>query len=302
MKKFQFVLVAVVLGGTGLALYRFLLPHMIHEQKRAVVKARATMLNHKIPSFKDLLNFLEGKYPSVGKEYVDYYERVVEFFPQAADAYGMLGFCYFHRGQVERAIAAYTQASTLTPRFFWYPLNLGLIYYREEQYTQAAESLQKAVAIPPQETLNQIKTSTVYRQILSEVRDVPHSPFLKMEEGFRLAYRYLLRSLHQLKNYERMLYYTQMAGQMGLANDGEFYYFAGLAYGGQKDMEQAAGLFQECLHRDPSFIEAYQPLAEALQALGKPELAEKFLKKAEEISQSLSSQGDREEKVALRIF
>jgi len=104
--------------------------------------------------------------------YILFYRMVAKYFPERGDAHGMLGFCYFHANDIEKAKEAYETASHLAPEMFWYHYNLGLIYFQNQQYDQAGRTLQKALAVDPKESLKYIQSSNIiYRSISMSAPD-----------------------------------------------------------------------------------------------------------------------------------
>lgn len=105
-------------------------------------------LNFMMPPSYDVLLEIEKSHSVNDKQklipYFEFYDKVVELMPQRADAYGMLGFCYYYWGDFSSAIQAYEKAQSIFPKHFWFYYNLGAIYYNLKNYTKAYENFKKA--------------------------------------------------------------------------------------------------------------------------------------------------------------
>jgi len=126
-------------------------------------KARTMTLNGLLPkSFNYLLAFAEKKEDFDAarfQEYFEYYRKVAEYMPQRADAYAMLGYCYYHMNRPVEAIVAFQKAADLNPQFSGFHYNLGVIYYKLGGYGQAIESLKKMTGLNPVADVAYIQSS-----------------------------------------------------------------------------------------------------------------------------------------------
>lgn len=108
-------------------------------------------LNYYMPkSFSYLIDLDEGRVPVSSSElqyYISYFEKVAEYFPQRADTYGFLGFCYYHLGQMAKAKEAYATQARLFPKFFWAHYNLGIISMLQKNEAEAVASFQQALNV-----------------------------------------------------------------------------------------------------------------------------------------------------------
>ena len=103
--------------------------------------------------------------------YAFFYERLIHYFPDQADGWGMLGFCRFYAGDLPRARDAFEKAIALDGDFFWFHYNLGVLDYRTGRYKEALESFKKALSLDPQKTLDYILSSRIiYRSIMIDAK------------------------------------------------------------------------------------------------------------------------------------
>jgi tetratricopeptide (TPR) repeat protein len=130
---------------------------------------------------------------------VNYHQAVAHFFPfQKAEAYGMLGFCYERLGQDPQAVASYQQAIALNPDYFWPYYNLGVIFYRQAQYSKAGDYLTQGLKLDPIKTIVLLSRSKVYNDVNLSGQRAVSDYFQGLQEGRREAYLLMMDSLlHQ---------------------------------------------------------------------------------------------------------
>jgi len=121
------------------------------------------------------------------QSYVYYYEKVVAFMPQRADARGMLGYLYYQMGQEQKAIAAYEKAIKVYPHFFWFYYNLGMIHLKAERYEEAVAFFKKASAAKPEAALAFIYSSKrIYLPVVSKMTADLNKPMTEqLKEGYQ---------------------------------------------------------------------------------------------------------------------
>ena len=79
------------------------------------------VLNRIVPYSFSQLAVVEKVNPGLPQElssYIHFYQKVVGYFPDQADAYGMLGFCYYYSGLNDKAIESYQKAIEQKSDFF----------------------------------------------------------------------------------------------------------------------------------------------------------------------------------------
>lgn len=94
--------------------------------------------------------------------YVFFYKKMVEYFPQEADAYILLGYCHYYLDEEATAIKMFEEAMRLEPNLFWVPYNLGIIYYYQGEYEKALEYTDKALKIRSEETVTLLLKSKIF--------------------------------------------------------------------------------------------------------------------------------------------
>jgi tetratricopeptide (TPR) repeat protein len=156
------------------------------------------ILNRTIPDFHKFLDI--DKHRSTGvpksnlKAYFDYFQLVTEAMPDNSDGALMLGYLYAVTGRESQAGILFKAAHRLEAHFFFTEFNLGLFLFKQGDYAQSAEILQKALMIPPQETANRMMNSMVYRQILASGGD--HLDVgVSLQQSYHDAYIIMMESL-----------------------------------------------------------------------------------------------------------
>jgi len=146
---------------------------LIAEHDKNNERARMTVLNHAIPPQRYLAQILnssqliETKVISGFNGYKDYYQKVIEYFPNSADAYAMRGFCDYKLGRIPEAILWYQKAKHLSPDFFWHYYNLGVLYFIQGQYAEAVGEFKKGLDLKLENTIQETYQSKVYQQIFN---------------------------------------------------------------------------------------------------------------------------------------
>jgi len=122
------------------------------DYKGMMSKGQGAALSRLMPVPEDLKYIAKGqKGPNLMKidDYVHYYEELAGLMTKRAEVFGMLGYCYFVAGDIEKSMAAYQKALMLTPNFITFNYNLGLIYMRDGNYTEGMkQSLKSNIGLP----------------------------------------------------------------------------------------------------------------------------------------------------------
>ena len=282
----------------------FVVQHILMEREKVKSKARAVTLNHMMPSFGPLADALGGGGQVSEAQYslyAQYYAKVIEYMPDRADAYGLLGYCYYHLGQANESRDAFQKAALLSPRFFWFPYDAGIMYFRSGEYRKAAEHLQRALAARPEQVAAFFRTSKLYQDILRSAQGNPLVTPERLREGYRDCYRMLAMSYQKLNMYPQMLATSLNALKAGVGGEDAFYYYGGLASFQMKDYAQAIALLKESVQHSSDNPEAYRYLGLSLRAAGNEQTATQALQTAERLSRQTPASPD-ERTAEPRIF
>ena len=259
-------------------------------------KIQLTTLNRFRPaSFRYLIDVSENRKLYNKKkmeEYTFYFQKVTEYLPTQADAFGLLGFCYYQQGLKDKALRVYKKAIELHPYLFWFYYNAGLIQFQEGHYQEASDLLRKGLDLNQEVSLKYIMMSArVYLPVLiTTTEDVPNYILLQLANGYRKAHLLLALSCEHQKNYTDMVNHASLAIRLNLDQKGEFYYLVGVGSYQLKSYENAILFLKKSIERNPYHSESYRYMALCLKEAGRDALANDFqqkadlLKKAEPIS------------------
>lgn len=152
----------------------FFLRGIIEQREEVDIGTKEMHIQYFTPQFDDLAAVIENNAP-LGEDpiqsYIVYYNYVIERFPQMADAHALTGFCYFQKGDMEKAEHYYQMASALAPAMFWHHYNLGIIYLRRGDHEKAAQAFALARKTDLATTLQNTISSAVYQQIGMAFKD-----------------------------------------------------------------------------------------------------------------------------------
>lgn len=263
------------------------------------------VLNHYLPSGGQWAKFVENPERLNRKEleeFAVYYKKVIHYMPQRADAYGMLGFCYTHLGEDDKAISSYKKAIQLEPHFFWPHFNLGVIYFKNGQYKQAVKTLQKAMATSSSHALAFIKLSKMYQDIVGRRRDSDDTIQKRLDGGYRDCFALLVSGYYHLRNFPVMLRTATHVINSSFGNKDAAYYYAGIAAYELKAYERGAFFLQEGIRRNPHNVHALHYLGLCLKALGKEKMSVMILQKAESLPKTENPIRLKEDNIEIRIF
>ena len=282
----------------------FLAAHILKERQQTQMKVKAVMLNTYRPSFEGLAQFMNDPQSfdkNNFREYRQYYQRVVEYFPALAEGHVMLGVCDYYLGKGDLAVESFKKGLSINPELLWLNYNLGAVAFNQGNFSQAASFFFKVISGHPRDTLKYLSTSQVYRQILAGSKISNQALTEKLKTDYRDSFRYLALSFYHLKIFPDMFKISLQAVERQMDNDGEFYFYAGVAAFEMKQYAQAVSLFQEALKYNTD-AQTYQYLAKALKSLGREDAASTFLQKSVALEKSNGIKDFRQVRAELKIF
>jgi len=287
-----------------LLLYLLQLVMVDYEKIHFGIKIRT--LNYMMPKSYDYLIELEDFKRRPSKElhrYRLYYEKMIDTFPKSSDAQSLLGFCYFHSNRYDKAIAAYQKAIAINDKIFWYPYNLGTIYYKKRQFKDAIAMFKQALATKPKHAIIYANASEkVLLPIIIKAEDQEIELKRRLTVGYRNAYTLLSLSYYRLKDYSAMF---QTANRALIANVGLkdlFYLLGGVAAYEQKDLKNSLLFLLECVKMSPENTSAYHYLGQTYRDLGRKREAEENFAKSKSLLKTKGNMIIRDDKIGLRLF
>lgn len=148
---------------------------LIKERNKTYLRAKMTELNLKKPAPEYLIKFVFGvdrQSPGSLSDYIKFYELISKYFPDTAEAYGMIGYCYFYLGEYQKAEEFFIQANKLMSDHFWFVFNLVMVNLKMNNIEEAKFYLQAVNQWHDdnfEKTLKDISTSMIYQDLLSKV-------------------------------------------------------------------------------------------------------------------------------------
>lgn len=146
------------------------------------------------------------------QEQIRYYERLHALIPGNAEVNGILGFCYYwYSKDVPKAIRCLEAARKGNPYYFWYPYNLGMIYFENRDYQKAIACLSAALQTDPRLSRETFRRSYILKNFDDPLKNVDGLPDLRksnleqmlqnhIEEARKNAHRMLIVSYQKIKN------------------------------------------------------------------------------------------------------
>lgn len=104
----------------------------------------------------------QGKYDGAIENYQIILGRENTISP---DAHFGMGFCYFQKNQLERALIHFQQAVRYNPSFVDAYINLGAVWERLGKYTPAIEALSDALALSPNNARAYYNRGVIYEKV-----------------------------------------------------------------------------------------------------------------------------------------
>lgn len=304
MKKLIHIIARVAL----LYLIAFGVIYLITDMDTAINKTRLATLNRlRLENYQSLYELSQGK-TEVDRDALDkhelYFRKVSQYIPRRADAHGMHGFCLYYQGREAKAINAYERSREINAQFFWYHYNLGAIYFNDKDYPKAVDALKIALSLDPKLTYAFIlQSQRIYLPILlSQSDDIKSLIQKQYRHARRESFRMLYVSLDESKQYEELLSVAIRAIQSREENEGEAFYYAGVAAYHLKNYERAIAFMRERLKRKEADSKAVEFVGRSLIAIGKKEMGELTLQRAKAITQLHGSGEDSHRKVPLGLY
>ena len=207
--------------------------------------------------------------------YLRYYRRVTQLLPRAGEGYALLGYCYAHVGETDKAIAAYARASALNPYSYSYLYNQGLLEYRRGNYSRTVDILRATEK--SNEALNQhlILNSHLYAPLRQEFSNFDGYLKNTLAQAYKNM-RFILTLSLYFENFPSVLKNKDAIDQTLEPLDVVYFRLGEEAFH-LKQYGHAVDFFQEAVARNPDNPEAYHYISLALKEMGRADKAQKFL-------------------------
>ena len=238
----------------SVVIYGLIILAVIPLINRNKIKAAFSLRETKsaVESFPYLLELQETKEKvDVGKinQLIDYYQGVVAYFPERADGYSILGFCYFHEGNINEAIENFIKSIEINSDVIWFYYNLGQIYFHLGEYQKALQWFNQGIRTKPQRTLDFIASSKeIYWPIIGN-----NGNFMKLKprllRGYKETYQWAVMSLVKLNQYSEILSLSDRAIKLNFDDDGFFSFWASWAFYQDNQYDQSKKFLRVSLNK-----------------------------------------------------
>ncbi|MFA5088285.1 MAG: tetratricopeptide repeat protein [Candidatus Omnitrophota bacterium] len=275
--------------------------------KKEVTSAKMVALNRLMPYPLSYLYQFSEDHRYYDKEqlesHVAYFERVINYVPNRADAFGALGFCHYYLGRNSEAIASLEKAIKHKPDIFWFHYNLGMIYFREQKYALAIKSFEDAAQTSLIRTLTYVFSSRIYKNIMRDIPERVEEVKVNLEESFKNCARMIVLSNYYAKDYQQALNHaTAWIDQHPREKDPFFHCYAGTASFQLQDYGSALFFLQRAIELDPENADSYYFLGLSLRAKGESQDSTRAFQKSVILRQKQKSALKFEDKIDVKIF
>ena len=166
LKTFLFPAANIIVGLLLISCFTFIISHIL----QSVRMARFVGLETLKPTPTNYLWETNMRGAAIDKNLIrywaDYYENLLQVFPEFADAYGILGYCYHYLGNDLKAESLFKKAIDGKPDYFWYSYDLAILYIKDRHYHESQALLQKAIQLDPQASLKGLVSSAILYRLL----------------------------------------------------------------------------------------------------------------------------------------
>ncbi len=242
--------------------------YLMVEREKTKINAKAMQLNFSLPSMDDMAAFVKD--PSLAQKdllskYIEYYQKMLLASPAIPEVYGMLGFCYYYSGDMKNSQEYYQKAVSMSPQFFWFQYDLGVVYFEQKNYSEAVKALNNAINLPFLANLKMTSQSRVFRQIFFP-KNI--SDEYKPESATIIAYQdcHLLAALsaYMIGDYKTMHQMTLKAVKSNFDHRAAYTFLLGVAAFELKHFSDAVVVLKRALMMD-AHVKAVQNFFDAAQ-------------------------------------
>jgi tetratricopeptide (TPR) repeat protein len=178
--------------------------------------------------------------------------------------YNHLGKTLLDEGNIDKAIAHFSKALTINPKYADPHINLSQIYFNQRQYRKAIFHLKKAVQLEPENHLLHNDLGASYLKLGRFNEAAPHfGEAIKLKTDYVPAYINLGNVMVQQGRLDGAIdqYSTAIRLQPDYA---EAHNNLGVVHASQGKLQEAIANFSEAARLDPSYVQAQNNLRIAL--------------------------------------
>jgi len=198
-----------------------------------------------------------------------YYRTLTRKVEDQSVFFATEGFCRYYLGKIPQAIQAYKRAVALEPHVYMYHWDLGMIYFQQRDYEQAAQYFSQS--------LNFLGTTLNYYNNLANGKKIrgpwqeSYNVVLRLKQRAQddeaMAVHLLAQSYFHLGQYQQMPAVVMAGLKKYPANPKLLYDFALAAFLNQQ-YQRASDILTRVIDLAPNYLNAYVYRQKAREALG----------------------------------
>ncbi|MGH9550101.1 MAG: tetratricopeptide repeat protein, partial [Terriglobales bacterium] len=241
-------------------------------------------------------------------EAVRQYQRAAELGPSESNVFDWGSELLLHRA-VEPAIEVFSKGNRLFPRSARMLVGLGVAWYSNGSYDQAAQRLCEASDLNPDDPRTYLFLGKIQsvETTQSECSTERLARFVKLQPANALAnYYYAVNLWKRRKGADDAENSAQVESLLkrSVALDSKLgvgYLQLGVLYSERRDFSRAVSSYQQAIEVNPELEEAYYRLAQAYKRTGDRVKAEQELQAYNEISKKKDEEVERERRESRQI-
>jgi len=229
-----------------------------------------------------VIAYQQEQYPTA----IERINRGIKLNSNAANFYNSLGSVYQKQQHFTQALDCYQKVIQLQPNFFKAHNNIGLIYQEIGQFQEAIAAYQKAIKLQPnyaEAYLNLSITLEKQRQLSPAFEYCQQA--IQLQPDYAEAHCHLGKILHSQGQLVEAVESYQRALQLK-SNYADAYANLGTVLQMQGKLTEAIQSFQKALQLEPNQYQTYNNLGGAFQSQGKLKQAIELFQRAIEINPS----------------
>ncbi|MBW4569568.1 MAG: tetratricopeptide repeat protein [Tolypothrix carrinoi HA7290-LM1] len=216
------------------------------------------------------------------------YRKAIQLNPNDADAYIGLGNTLSDQKKLDEAIAAYRKAIQLNPNYANAYINLGIALSQQKKLDEGIAAFRKAIQLNPNyaNAYYNLGVALYYQNKLEEAV-AAYRKAIQLNPNYANAYNNLGNALSDQKKLEQAIAAYRKAIQLN-PNNANAYYNLGNALSDQKKLEQAIAAYRKAIQLNPNNANAYYNLGNALSDQNKLDEAIAAYRKALQLPEDKS--------------
>ncbi|MFA5087881.1 MAG: tetratricopeptide repeat protein [Candidatus Omnitrophota bacterium] len=214
-----------------------------------------------------------------------YFHALSEYLASPALSYGNIGFCYFYKQDLNKAVSYYQKAISLEPRLYTFYYDLGYMMLISGNIREAVDLFSRCLALIPGKPSDYLLLLKGMPQIEIAALNTEMTLLYQRAQHDKLrVYAYLAGAYFELKDYAAMNG-AAGAGVKIFPNDPEINYYAGVSSYLLKSYAPAIAYLTKAIRLEPNYSEAYYYRALCLKEAGQELAYNLDLKRATDTKQ-----------------